>query len=118
MKNLTLKEEAIMQILWRLEKAFLKEIMAEMKAPKPPVTTVSSIVRKLETMNMIGHKAFGNSHQYFPKLKKEAYRKSAFKKFLNNYFEGSPEQVLSYFVKEEKIDPKELNDLLDKLKDM
>jgi len=116
MEKLTHKEEAIMQILWRLEKAFVKEIIAEMDKPKPPYNTVSSIVRKLEKEGVIGYESFGKTHRYFPILKKEAYRRSSFKQFVENYFGGSTEQVLSFFVKEEDIDPQELDDLLDKIK--
>ena len=105
-----------MQILWRLKTAFVKEIMAELPKPKPPVTTVSSIVRKLETEGLIGHEAFGKTHRYFPILKKEDYRKSSFLKLVKNYFGGSPEQVLSFFLKEEQVDPKEIDRLLDKIK--
>lgn len=105
-----------MQVLWRLKKAFVKEILEDLPEPKPPVTTVSSIVRKLESEGLISHEAFGKTHRYFPVLKKEAYRKSSFRQFLNNYFGGSPEQLLSYFVKEEDLAPEELEQLLEKVK--
>lgn len=116
MKRLNEREEQIMQILWRLKNAFVKEIMAEMPAPKPPITTVSSIVRKLETEGIIGHEAFGKTHRYYPILQKSEYRKSFFKRMLNNYFGGSPEQLLSFFVDEQDLPPEELDRLLDKIK--
>lgn len=116
MTQLNHREEQIMQVLWKLERAFVKEIVAELPDPKPPITTVSSIVRKLETEGLIGHDSFGKTHRYYPILKKRDYRKSFFRRFLDGYFGGSPEQVLSYFVKEEKIDPKELDKLLDKIR--
>lgn len=116
MKKLNHKEEQIMQVLWRLEKGFVKEILDELPEPKPPITTVSSIVRKLETEGLVGHEAFGKTHRYFPVLKKEDYRKSSFRQFINNYFGGSPEQLLSYFVKEEDLAPEDLEQLLDKIK--
>ena len=106
-----------MQVLWRLEKAFLKEIMAELPEPKPPVTTVSSIVRKLEGEGLIGHEAFGKSHRYHPILTKEEYRRGMFKHLVRDYFGGSPERVLSFFVKEEQIDPEELDQLLEDLRE-
>ncbi len=105
-----------MQILWRLEKAFVKEILEEMEAPKPPVTTLSSLVRKMEEKGLVGHEAFGKAHRYYPILKKEEYRKRSFKKFMQQYFEGSPEELLSFFVKEEDLAPNELNELLEKIK--
>lgn len=116
MKTLLPKEEKVMQILWRLEKAFVKEILEEMEAPKPPVTTLSSLVRKMEEKGLVGHEAFGKAHRYYPILKKEEYRKRSFKKFMQQYFEGSPEELLSFFVKEEDLAPNELNELLEKIK--
>ncbi|MEM6379609.1 MAG: BlaI/MecI/CopY family transcriptional regulator [Bacteroidota bacterium] len=117
MRKLNSKEEQIMQILWRLEKAFVKEILAEMEAPKPPITTVSSIVRKLESEGWIGFEAFGKTYRYYPIIPKESYLKSSFKRMLNNYFDGSPSRLLSYFVKEEDVDAEELNRLLKEIED-
>ena len=116
MEPLKHKEEEVMQILWKLKKAFVKEIVKEMDKPTP-YNTVSSIVRKLQKEGYIGYEDFGKTHRYFPILKKEDYQKFSFKRFVDNYFGGSPEQVLSYFVKEEKINPTELNELLEKIKD-
>jgi len=116
MERLTHKEEEVMQILWSLKKGFVKEILERMSEPKPPYNTVSSIVRKLETMNLVGHEAFGKTHRYYPILKKENYRKQSFQVFMRNYFGGSPSQLLSYFVKEEKLSPSEINQLLTELK--
>lgn len=106
-----------MTILWRLGHAFVNDILAEMEEPKPPYNTVSSIVRKLQDNGIVGFEAFGKTHRYFPILKKEDYRAGAFKRFLNNYFSGSPADLLSFFVKEESIKPEELDDLLRKIKD-
>lgn len=116
MIRLTNKEETVMQILWRMKRAFVKEILAEMPEPKPPVTTLSSLVRKLQEEGLIGFEPFGRTHRYFPILKKEEYRKSALKLLMKNYFDGSPEQLLSFFVQEDEIDDAELNELLEKVK--
>ena len=116
MKQLTAKEEAIMQILWRKGKAFVKEIMEELDTPKPPITTVSSIVRKLQEEQLVGYESFGRTHRYFPILQKEVYRKSVLHRLMKNYFGGSSEQLLSYFVKEEKMDAEALDEILNKIK--
>lgn len=113
--KLTHKEEEVMRILWRLEKAFVKEIIDEMQ-DKAPYNTVSSIVRKLEGMDLIGHEAFGKTYRYFPILKKEDYTKSSLNSMMNNYFGGSVEQLVSFFVKEEKVNLDELNEILEKIK--
>jgi BlaI family transcriptional regulator, penicillinase repressor len=118
MRRLTHKEEEIMTILWRLEKAFIHDILEAIEEePKPPYNTVSSIVRKLVSEGLIGYTAYGKTHQYHPVLRKEEYRANAFRRFMDNYFGGSPEALLSYFVKEEKVDTAELNKLLDEMKE-
>ena len=69
MEKLTHKEEEIMRILWDLKKGFVKDILEKMSEPKPPYNTISSTVRKLESMGYVGHEAFGKTHRYFPILK-------------------------------------------------
>ena len=113
---LTIKEERIMHILWRLKKAFVKEIIQEFPNPKPPYNTISSIVRKLESEGHVGYEAFGKTHRYFPKLKQNKYKKQAFQSLLTNYFENSHLELLSYFVNEEKLSASEIEELLSKIK--
>ena len=104
-----------MTILWRLEKAFVHDIIEEMEE-KPPYNTVSSIVRKLAAEGLVGYESFGKTHRYFPVLKKETYRANAFRRFMENYFGGSPSALLSYFVREENVDPEELDRLLEEIR--
>jgi len=112
MKKLAPKEEQIMQILWQVEHAFLKDIWEQLEAPRPPITTVASIVKKLASEGFIDHETFGRMHRYFPKVAKEEYRNSSLKSLVHNYFEDSPKQLLSYFVEEEKMDMEEITRLL------
>ena len=103
MDKLTNKEEEIMQVLWKLKQAFVKEVVAELPAPKPHYNTVSTVIRKMEDKGFIGHEAFGNSHRYYPAISKEEYRRRFFSTAINNYFENSYKNVVSFFAKEEKI---------------
>ena len=116
MQKLTNKEELIMQVIWRLQKAFVKEIIEELPDPKPHYNTVSTIVRILEDKGFVDHKSFGNTHQYFAKVSKEAYQKSALGEVLENYFDNSYSKMVTYFAKEEKISEKELNDIIQMIK--
>ena len=116
MKRLNPKEEQIMQILWQLENAFMKDIWEALATPRPPITTTASIVKKLETEGFIDHETFGRTHRYFPAIKKEAYRQSSFKNLVDNYFGGSPKQLLSYFVDKEEMDESALDELLQEIK--
>ncbi|NQV52827.1 MAG: BlaI/MecI/CopY family transcriptional regulator [Flavobacteriales bacterium] len=108
---LTSTEERIMQIIWRLEKAFVKDIIDELPAPKPPYNTVSSVVRLLEQKGYLGHKAYGRAHEYHPLIPKKDYSKLTFRKLLSSYFEGSYQSLVSYIVNEEKLSVKEIKEL-------
>lgn len=111
-KELTRAEEQIIQVLWKLEKAFVKDIMEELPEPKPAYNTVSTIVRILETKGFVGHEVFGKSHRYLPLISKEEYKTFATEKLLNSYFGNSVESMFSFFVKEKKIDLKEADEIL------
>lgn len=112
MNELTKAEEEIMQQLWELERAYVKEIIERLPEPKPAYTTVSTIVRILENKGFIDHKAFGKTHQYFPKVSKEDYRKFVTEKLMNGYFGNSVGEMVSFFVKEQQIDLGEADDIL------
>jgi len=111
-KELTKAEEQLMQVLWDLKKAFVKEVMEELPEPKPAYNTVSTVIRILETKGFVGHITFGKSHQYYPIISKEAYKSFATEKLLNGYFENSVESMFSFFVKKEKIDLAEADEIL------
>ena len=116
-KYLNSKEEIIMKILWDLQKAFLKEIMEEYPKPKPPSTTIASIVKKLEEKGFVRHKVIGKTNQYIPVLQQEEYAKSEIKSLVQNYFSGSFEELVSFFYKDEKVDVEELNKIYKEIKD-
>ena len=111
MQKLTNKEEEIMHILWKLEKAFVKDILEQMPEPKPAYNTVSTIVRILEQKGFLGFEAFGKSHRYYPLVTKEDYSKSNLNLMVQNYFGGSFKQLVSFFVKEENLSLKEIEEL-------
>jgi len=116
MHKLTATEENIMQILWNLKKAFVKDIIAQMALPHPPYNTISSVVRILEKKGFITHKAYGKTHEYFPLVSKDEYRIFYVKDTLRNYFEDSFQQMVSFFAKKEKMDVKELESMIEKIK--
>ena len=112
MDKLTTKEEEIMQVLWRLQKAFVKEVVTELPKPKPHYNTVSTVIRKMEDKGFIKHEAFGNTHRYYPAISKEDYRTRYFSNAIQNYFEDSYKNVVSFFANEEKISADELREII------
>ena len=112
MKELTKAEEQVMQILWDKDACFVKEVIEEIPKPKPAYNTISTIVRILESKGFVGHEVFGNSHRYYPLIKKDAYRKFSTNQMLKGYFSGSASQLMSFFIKEKNLDTKDLDDIL------
>ena len=116
LKELTKAEDQVMQILWRLQKGFVKDIIDEMPNPKPAYNTVSTIVRILETKGFVDHKAYGKTHEYFPLITREKYTKFYLNNLIKGYFNGSFQNLVSFFAKENKMDVHELEKLLEELK--
>src|SRR5690606_26506149 len=115
-KELTRAEDQVMQILWKIEKGFVKDIIEQMPDPKPAYNTVSTIVRILETKGFVDHKAYGKTHEYFPVISKEKYTKFYLNNLIKGYFNGSFQNLVSFFAKENKMDVKSLEKLLEEIK--
>ena len=112
MEKLTNKEEEIMRVLWKLKQAFVKEVVAELPEPKPHYNTISTVIRNMEEKGFISHNAFGKTHQYYPIVSKEAYKKTFMHKTIQHYFEDSYKNVVSFFAKEDKISVSELKEII------
>lgn len=116
MKKLTNKEEEVMQALWKLEKAFVKEIQAILPEDLH-YNTVSTLVRKLQDKKFVDHKAFGNTHRYFPLISKRAYSDYFMQNASRKFFDNSYKNMVSFFAKEEKISAEELREILQIIED-
>ena len=113
MQKLTNKEEEIMQILWKLKKAFVKEVMAEITEEQPHYNTLSTIIRNLEEKGYVAHKQYGNTYEYYPAISKEDYQNHfVLKKVIGSYFNDSYKDLVAYFAKNEKISPDELREII------
>ncbi len=115
-KQLTKAEEQLMQVIWKLQKAFLREIIEALPHPRPHNNTVATIIKILVEKEFIGVEVFGRMHRYYPLLSKEAYSKNSMKNFVKGYFEGSFSNAVSFMVKENNLSIEELESLLKQLK--
>lgn len=111
MKPLTQAEEQIMQCLWKLKKAFLKDIIEALPEPKPAYTTVSTVLRVLVKKGFVDFDRFGKINQYFPLISKESYSQSTFQKMLEKYFGNSTSVFTSFFAKHEKVSLEDLEEM-------
>jgi BlaI family penicillinase repressor len=111
-RSLTRAEAEIMKILWQLEKAFIKDILALMPEPKPAYNTVSTFIRILEKKNVVGHTTYGNTHQYFPLIGEEEYKRHEVQQLMANYFDNSVENLVSFFVKDNNLKTKDFDEIM------
>ena len=117
MKELTKAEEQVMQILWKIEKGFVKDVLAKIPEPKPAYNTLSTIIRILEKKGFVGYKAYGKTHEYFPIVDKTSYSNFYLKNFIGGYFNGSFQKMVSFFAKENDMDIQEFESLVKHVED-
>ncbi len=114
-KKLTKAEEEIMQIIWSKGKVLVSDILDELGEPRPPHSSISSIVRILEKKGFVDHKAYGRTYEYFAIVPKEEYSKHTVRNLITTYFGGSANRLVSFLVQEKDLSIKELNQLMEQL---
>lgn len=116
LQKLTKAEEEIMHMLWERGEETVSGLIDAMSEPKPPHSSISSIVRILEKKDFVGHRAAGRSFVYFPTVEKRDYSRFSIKRLVSNYFEGSMNELVSFLVKEKDLSINELESIRRKLK--
>jgi predicted transcriptional regulator len=111
MKELTRAEEQIMQVLWRLGRGLVKDILDELPEPRPAYNTVSTIVRILERKGFVSYKAYGKTHEYFPLVSMNEYRRASVKSLVNRYFGSSYQELVSFFARDRSLTLAELEEI-------
>lgn len=109
--QLTKTEEQLMQIIWQHGKVFMKEITDAYPEPKPAVTTLATLLKRMQDKGFVGYETLGNSRQYYPLVQKEAYFSKEVGSMIKNHFDNSALQFASFFTASANISPNELEDL-------
>ncbi|MCG8576392.1 MAG: BlaI/MecI/CopY family transcriptional regulator [Flavobacteriales bacterium] len=108
MNDLTKAEEQIMHYVWKLEKAFLKDIVQEFPEPKPAYTTISTVVSVLVRKKYLDYKTYGKVREYFATISKEKYFKQHIKQVTGKFFSGSTNNLALFFTEKEEMNLTEL----------
>ncbi|GHC47088.1 BlaI/MecI/CopY family transcriptional regulator [Ulvibacter litoralis] len=109
--QLTNAEEQLMQILWKKERAFMKDLIDAHEAPKPATTTVATLLKRMQDKNFVDYIQYGRSREYFPLVKKKDYFSKHVNKLIKNFFNDSASQFASFFTEETNLSKKELQEL-------
>ena len=112
MKGLTRGEEQVMQVLWKLESGFLKDLVENSPEPKPHANTIATLLKILVEKGYVSFEVQGRNNLYKPKISKEEYGKKSINQLVKGYFEGSPAKLVSQFVSDNKLSIEELESLL------
>lgn len=112
MKRLTAKEEEVMGWFWEKGPLFVRELLSFYDEPKPHFNTLSTVVRGLEEKGFVGHKAYGNTYQYYATVSRDDYRRGTLRGVISKYFDNSYLGVVSSLVQEEKISVDDLKELI------
>jgi predicted transcriptional regulator len=115
-KELTRAEEEIMNIIWKSDGSFVHKIIAEMSEPKPAYTTVSTVCRILVSKGYLNYKLLSPSHHYYPAISKEAYTDKMNGNVMQNYFDNSFKQLVSFFAEKKKVSDQEREEIIELLK--
>ncbi|MNK17821.1 Penicillinase repressor [compost metagenome] len=112
-QKLTETEIILMEILWQKEKVFMKDILEDYADPKPASTTIATLLKRMQNKDLVGYKLYGNSRQYFPKVKKEDYFQGEMTSMIDRFFNSSVSQFASFFTSNAKLSQKQLKELRD-----
>jgi BlaI family transcriptional regulator, penicillinase repressor len=109
--HLTNAEEQIMKLLWRLDKAFIRDLLNEFPDPKPAPTTVLTLLKRMIDKGFVSYKQYGNSREYYPLIKKADYFSDHLNGLIKDFFNNSTAQFASFFTNETEMSPEELKEL-------
>lgn len=117
MQKLTIQEEEAMQLIWRNNGGFVKELLDSMPGEKVPYTTLASTIKNLQRKGYVKAVRYANAYRYEAAVPEEEYKKLFMNGFVSDYFRNSYKDLVSFFAKEEKISPEELDDIIRMIKD-
>ncbi|RXG18521.1 putative transcriptional regulator [Leeuwenhoekiella aestuarii] len=109
--SLSNAEEQLMQILWKQEKAFMKDLIEAYPEPRPATTTIATLLKRMQDKNFVNYVQYGRSREYFPLVRKKDYFSKQVNGMIKNFFNDSAAQFASFFTKETDLSQKELEDL-------
>jgi BlaI family transcriptional regulator, penicillinase repressor len=111
--QLTNAEEQVMKLLWKLDKAFIRDLLNEFPDPKPATTTVLTLLKRMIDKGFVSYRQYGNSREYFPLIKKADYFSDHINGIIKDFFNNSTAQFASFFTNETDMNPEELKELRD-----
>ena len=113
LERLTEPEEDALHAFWQLGSGFIKDVLDRLPAPRPPYTTLASTVRNLERKGYLRAEKLGNSYRFTPLLTAGDYQRRSLGTLVQQHFQNSYKDLVSFFAQEQKISAAELQEIID-----
>lgn len=111
MKEITKAQEEILKALWRINEGAVSDVLDVLHEPKPAYNTVATVIKVLEKKEYVSHKTYGKTNVYYPIITDTEYAKYLLKDTIKGFFNGSLNQMVSFFVKNRDLSINELEEL-------
>ena len=115
MEKLTKQEEEVMKHIWELSSCYVKDIVEELPEPKPPYTTVASVVKNLQRKGFVSAERTGNTYRYITKIDRDEYKRSFLGSVVKDYFKDSYKELVTFFTREQRLSPEDLKEIIDEI---
>lgn len=113
MEKLSLQEEEAMRAVWKTGEGGIKTFLEALDEPRPPYTTLASTIKNLEKKGYLSSRAVGNAYLYRPAVTEEQYKAGSVGGLVEQYFDNSYKELVSFFIEQKKLSPRELKEILD-----
>jgi len=111
MKEITKAQEDILKVIWDIKDGAVSDVLDALSEPKPAYNTVATVIKVLEKKGYVSHKTYGKTNVYFPVVAKKDYANHVLKNTFTGLFNGSVNQMVSFFANNKEISLHELEEL-------
>ena len=115
MEKLTKQEEEVMKRIWKLKSCYVKDIIKQLPEPKPPYTTVASVVKNLQRKGFVSSVRTGNTYRYITKIDRDEYKRNFLGSVVKDYFKDSYKELVTFFTREQRLSPEDLKEIIDEI---
>jgi len=115
MEKLTKQEEEVMKRIWKLKSCYVKDIIKQLPEPKPPYTTVASVVKNLQRKGFVSSERTGNTYRYITKIDRDEYKRNFLGSVVKDYFKDSYKELVTFFTREQRLSPEDLKEIIDEI---
>ena len=109
--RLTALQLAVMQVLWSRDEASVTDVQSAMMGRRLALTTVATMLVRLEQRGLVSHRAEGRQYIYRSRVSPAEVRETVTRELLRNLFDGDVAAFVSQLLDSRKLTREEIADL-------